>query len=109
VRCFAPNYFPGMERWNCKTISPDAPAAHTSGLCQPPIHAVAVQRIWEVARYEGGKEAAFARAFLDAIYPSLLARHRYRATDRDPEGSGLVSSSQVRSLEAACLVRYMKT
>jgi hypothetical protein len=84
-------YFPGADRWDCKAISPDAPAAHTSGLCQPPVHAIAVRRIWEVAQYEGGKEAGFARAFLDDIYPSLLAWHHYLATDRDPEGSGLVT------------------
>jgi hypothetical protein len=84
-------YFPGAERWNCGALSPDAPAVHTSGLCQPPVHAIAVRRIWEVARSEGAKEAAFARAFLEEIYPSLLAWHRYLATDRDPEGSGLVT------------------
>ena len=84
-------YFPGAERWNCNAITPHAPAAHTSGLCQPPVHAIAARRIWEVAQYEGGKEAAFARAFLDDIYPSLLAWHRYLATDRDPEESGLVT------------------
>jgi hypothetical protein len=84
-------YFPGPDRWNCNTISPDAPAVHTSGLCQPPVHAIAVRRIWEVAQHEGEKEAGFAHAFLADIYTSLLAWHRYLATDRDPEESGLVT------------------
>jgi hypothetical protein len=90
-------YFPGPGRWNCNSISPDAPAAvHTSGLCQPPVHAIAARRIWEVAsKYEGTEEevvvTSFARAFLKDIYPSLLAWHRYLATYRDPEESGLVT------------------
>jgi hypothetical protein len=86
------SYFPGAERWNCNEISPDAPAlVHTSGICQLPVHAIAVGRIWETARREGGTETAFTRAFLKDIYTSLLAWHRYLATDRDPEGSDLVT------------------
>ncbi len=84
-------YFPGPGRWNCNSLSPDAPAVHTSGLCQPPVHAIAVGRIWEAARHEGEEEVEFARGFLEDIYPSLFAWHRYLATHRDPEGSGLVT------------------
>lgn len=90
------SYFPGAERWGCKALSPDAPAsAHTSGLCQPPVHAIAASRIGEAARDEGAgegaAEAAFGHAFLEDIYPSLLAWHEYLITHRDPEGSGLVT------------------
>jgi hypothetical protein len=85
------DYFPGPDRWNCNKISPDAPTASTTALCQPPVHAIAVLHIWEAARYEGGKEAVFGRTFLEGIYPSLLAWHSYLAIDRDPEGSGLVT------------------
>src|SRR5215210_1623282 len=100
-------YFPGPGRWNCNSISSDAPArVHTTALCQPPVHAIAAQRIFENATssssYDQGTEQekeeeeattniTFARAFLENIYPRLFAWHRYLATYRDPEGSGLVT------------------
>jgi glucosylglycerate hydrolase len=86
-------YFPGPGRWKCNSISADAPArVHTTALCQPPVHAIAAKRIFEAAQGEDTEEeASFARAFLEDIYPSLFAWHRYLATYRDPEGSGLVT------------------
>ncbi len=88
------SYFPGPEHWAAAAPeSPDAPPtpALTSGLCQPPVHAIAALRIWEVALERGGEALAEARAFLYDIYPRLFAWHRYLATTRDPEGSGLVT------------------
>ena len=38
-----------------------------------------------------GEGVAEAREFLGEVYPKLLAWHRYLATARDPEGSGLVT------------------
>ncbi len=86
------SYFPGPEHWSSAADSPDAPSspARTSGLCQPPAHAIAVRRILEVAE-KRGEGVAEAREFLREIYPKLLAWHRYLATARDPEGSGLVT------------------
>src|SRR5215212_9778378 len=85
------SYFPGPDHWACAAASPDAPPAppYTSCLCQPPIHAIAAQRIWEAA--SNGRARAEATAFLREIYPRLLAWHRYLLTYRDPEGSGLVT------------------
>lgn len=85
------SYFPGPEHWACAAASPDAPPAppYTSCLCQPPVHAAAVWRIWEVAReqHRGG----VVRPFLYEIFPKLFAWHRYLMTYRDPERSGLVT------------------
>ena len=40
------SYFPDAERWNSSDLYEDAPAGpRTSGLCQPPVHAIAVRRI----------------------------------------------------------------
>ena len=85
------SYFPGAEHWSSSGKFPDAPPAppYTSALCQPPTHAIGALRIWEVAR--GRDEIAVARDFLREIYPKLLLWHRYLATARDPEGSGLVT------------------
>ena len=86
------SYFPDAERWNSAALSKDAPAGpRTSGLCQPPVHALAVGRIWETSRGKDEERVRRARTFLGSNYPRLFAWHRYLATARDPEGSGLVT------------------
>lgn len=86
------SYFPDAERWNSSGLSADAPSArHTSGLCQPPVHAIAVLRIWETCRDQDELRRARAKKFLEGNYRRLLAWHRYLLTARDPEGSGLVT------------------
>jgi glucosylglycerate hydrolase len=87
------SYYPGADHWACAAASPDAPPAppYTSCLCQPPVHAIAVLRIWEAAEREDEKARAEATDFLREIYHRLLAWHRYLATFRDPERSGLVT------------------
>jgi glucosylglycerate hydrolase len=84
------SYFPGAEHWSSAGTFPDAPPAppYTSALCQPPTHALGALRVWELA---GRDEESLARGFLREIFPKLLAWHRYLATYRDPEGSGLVT------------------
>ncbi|CAN5259854.1 hypothetical protein BH18ACT10_BH18ACT10_00470 [soil metagenome] len=84
------SYFPGPEHWSSLADSPDAPPAMTSGLCQPPVHAIAARRILETCERRG-VETAGTLDFLREIYPRLFAWHRYLATARDPEGSGLVT------------------
>jgi glucosylglycerate hydrolase len=86
------SYFPDAERWNSNGLSEHAPAGpRTSGLCQPPVHALAVRRIWETAQGKNERRLENARRFLQGNYPRLLSWHRYLATARDPEGSGLVT------------------
>ncbi len=84
------SYFPGAEHWASAGVFPDAPPAppYTSALCQPPTHALGALRVWELA---AGTDREVARRFLREMYPKLLAWHRYLATARDPEGSGLVT------------------
>ncbi len=88
------SYLLGPEHWAPVVPNPDAPAAprQTSGLCQPAVHAIATLRIWEAAAEMGEVRAAEnARGLVKGIYPRLLLWHRYLATERDPEGSGLVT------------------
>src|SRR5918994_4767374 len=82
---------PVPDPWAGPAASADPPPAppYTSCLCQPPIHAIAAQRIWEAARK--GRARVEATAFLREIYPKLLLWHRYLLTYRDPEESGLVT------------------
>ncbi|SDF03867.1 glucosylglycerate hydrolase [Pseudonocardia oroxyli] len=85
------SYFPDPARWAVE-VSPDAPVgvAETSGICQPPVHAIAVARIWEVAA--GTEAEADVRAEIRTLFPKLMAWHRYLAEHRDPSGSGLVTT-----------------
>jgi len=87
------SYFPDWKYWD-SVISPDAPAGapHTSGLCQPPVHAIALLRIWGIAQESfGAGPITEVRDRLRRLYPRVLDWHRYLATARDPEGSGLVT------------------
>lgn len=85
-------YFPGPDRWDCAALTADAPTSpRTSGICQPPVHAMAVERIAAIAAEEGGGAAEFVAEWLPATFQRLLRWHRYLARERDPQGSGLLS------------------
>jgi hypothetical protein len=82
---FAPggDYFPGPERWDSR-IAPAAPRdVSTSGICQPPVHALAVKAILDADRVAG-------EAFAAETFDAWLAWHRWLATARDSDGDGLV-------------------
>lgn len=81
-------YFPGPGRWQCSRYSDAAPAIPTTGICQPPIHALALRSIWDLAT---GEQRGEVLARIRALYPGMLAWHRYLQTCRDPSGTGLVT------------------
>jgi glucosylglycerate hydrolase len=83
-------YFPGPQWWDT-AVSPAAPAPplQTTGICQPPVHALALQRIWQLTPPDQQPEI---RARIQALYPRMVSWHRYLATQRDPESSGLVTT-----------------
>ena len=85
-------YFPGPERWACQELSVDAPAGRqTSGITQPPVHAIAVQRILDRARDRGRTTRAAAEEFLDRRWNDLMRWHRWLAEARDPDHRGRVT------------------
>ena len=85
-------YFPGADRWGCRELAAHAPAdVATSGITQPPVHAIAVQRVLDHARRRGRSTRAVATDFLDRRWPDLVRWHRWMATARDPLGDGLVT------------------
>ena len=85
-------YFPGPDRWGCAEVTDDAPVApRTSGICQPPVHALAVERIVAVTERRGPGASAPVRAWLPGAYRRLLAWHRYLVRERDPLGTGLLA------------------
>jgi mannosylglycerate hydrolase MGH1-like protein len=94
-------YFPGPQFWTAHTLVPGPrpsrsrgretaaplpgePVA-TSGIVQPPVHALAA---WEVYR-RAPDPAAVAQ--LRWLYPRLVAQQRYLSTHRNIGGGGLAS------------------
>src|SRR5215216_6711916 len=77
-------YFPGPEFWRTD-LTPSAPERpRTSGIVQPPVHATAV---WKV--YLRAEDRQDARAFLEELYPKLVAWHEYLYRERVRDGDGL--------------------
>jgi hypothetical protein len=60
------NYFPEPDFWQV----PDGRL--TSGITMPPLHAIACLHI-----YEKAQEKRTAHGFLEAMFPKLMASHRY--------------------------------
>jgi hypothetical protein len=84
----AADYFPGAEWWasaRTSSLAPRQPA--TSGLIQPPVHALALQRIYDAAKRRSMDDVVER---VRELYPRLLAWHRYLATIRDPQATGLL-------------------
>ncbi|MGD6752087.1 MGH1-like glycoside hydrolase domain-containing protein [Streptomyces sp. BH105] len=82
-------YFPSPDFWRSSTAgrAAGAPAAvQTSGIVQPPVHALAA---WLVHRADPGLSRS--RGFLARVYPRLAAWHRYLLHRRDHGGGGLAS------------------
>ena len=73
-----PGYFPGPDVWGSGRTPP------TSGITQPPVAASVVRILWDQA-----DQAAF-RARLEALFPKLVAWHRWFHEYRDPERQGIV-------------------
>ncbi|MDQ3691532.1 MAG: hypothetical protein M3406_16175 [Chloroflexota bacterium] len=79
-------YFPGADFWRSSDVAGSPRHVETSGIIQPPIHARAVLEV-----YEHAADEAEARAFVERLYPKLVALHRYLAESRDPDGIGLAA------------------
>ncbi|MFJ4468074.1 MGH1-like glycoside hydrolase domain-containing protein [Streptomyces sp. NPDC089424] len=82
-------YFPSPDFWRSSHAgraagAPSAP--ETSGIVQPPVHALAA---WLVHRADTGESRR--RGFLARVYPRLAAWHEYLLTRRDLGGGGLAA------------------
>jgi hypothetical protein len=84
----APGYFPDVHRWG--TIGASPPGVLSSGICQPPVHAIALRFIIEAARHAGGEVQEDAERFLRETFDRWIGWHRWLATARDPGGVGLL-------------------
>jgi hypothetical protein len=75
-------YFPGPDFWQATTRG----GVETSGIVQPPVHALAV---W--LTHEADPDESVRRNFLARTYPKLAAWHAYLRTRRDLGGHGLAA------------------
>jgi hypothetical protein len=84
----APGYFPDVNRWGTIGASPEG--VRSSGICQPPVHAIALRFVLDAARDVGGEVQDDAERFLTQTFDRWVAWHRWLARARDPEGVGLL-------------------
>jgi hypothetical protein len=88
----SPPYFPGAEWWDTAALSAAAPVwPRTSGICQPPVHAIAVERVLRAASTRGTDVEDRVRNWVRSIYPNLLAWHRFLDAARTDPATGLVT------------------
>lgn len=73
-------YYPGPAAWGTHQEPP------TTGISQPPVAATAARAVWNRSA-----RSAESRARLTALFPKLLASHRWWHETRDPDGTGLVT------------------
>ena len=83
-------YFPGFDRWGTANAAALPAGVKSSGICQPPVHAIALRHIVDRGRENGGADQAAAEEFLAESFDGWLAWHRWLATVRDPDGVGLI-------------------
>ncbi len=86
----ATDYFPGPDRWGTDDVAARPAGVRTSGICQPPMHAIALRHILDRGRENGGADAEVAEAFVEESFDHWLAWHRWLAAARDPDGVGLI-------------------
>ena len=79
------SYFPGPDYWDVE-ISEHAPELPTSGITQPPVHAIAALNI-----YKNALDKEKIISFLERIFPKIHSFHKYLFTKRDPEKTGLIT------------------
>jgi hypothetical protein len=82
-------YEPGPDAWGTSLHAP--PGAATSGICQPPVHAMALRRVREIAADSGADALSEVDDAIVDLYPRLVRWHRFLHTERDPGGTGLVT------------------
>jgi hypothetical protein len=85
-------YWPGPAQWECQAHNEEAPSSPaTSGIIDPPVHAIAVDRILATADLADRDERERTAAWARGIYPKLLAWHRFLARDRADKETGLIT------------------
>lgn len=77
-------YWPGPDFWESERSGHAPLGVRTSGITQPPVHARAALEV-----YRNAPDRPDALAFLQRMYPKLVAQHEYLRCSRDPANHGL--------------------
>jgi hypothetical protein len=83
-------YFPGPGFWDVPAYG-GRPAHGSTGLVQPPLHAIAAWEVYRRAAAHGVACAHEAGAQLAWLYPRLVAQQEYLTRRRDVSGDGLAA------------------
>ncbi len=83
-------YFPGPGFWDVPAYGGRA-ARGSTGVVQPPMHAVAAWEVYRRAAAHGASCARQAVAELEWLYPRLVRQQEYLLGHRDAGGDGLAS------------------
>jgi len=84
----APGYFPDLERWATQEAAP--PGVRSSGICQPPVHAIALRHLLDRGRELGGSDQRAAETFVAKTFDKWFNWHRWLSEARDPDHCGLI-------------------
>jgi hypothetical protein len=84
------DYFPGPAFWNVPAYG-KRPAHGSTGLVQPPLHAIAAWEVYRRAAAHGTACAREAQTELAWLYPRLVAQQEYLTGRRNAGGAGLAS------------------
>jgi hypothetical protein len=83
-------YFPGPEFWDSARAQAAPEEVRTTGICHPPVHAIAVRRVLDAGRRNGGADRDLAERFAAQTFDRWLDWHRWLANVRDPQRRGLI-------------------
>ena len=84
------DYFPGPAFWDVPAYG-RRPARASTGIVQPPMHAVAAWEVYRHAAAHGAACAAEARTELEWLYPRLVAQQDYLTGSRNGGSAGLAA------------------
>ncbi|MCU7730930.1 trehalase family glycosidase [Actinoplanes sp. KI2] len=84
------DYFPGPGFWDVPAYG-DRPARGSTGIVQPPMHAIAAWEVYRHAAAHGADCGRQARTELEWLYPRLVAQQRYLTGERNLGGGGLAA------------------
>lgn len=77
-----PGYFPDFEDWGTAAAASLPSGIRSSGICQPPVHAIALELVLDQARRSGGDDLAVAERFAAEALPRLARWHEWLSTAR---------------------------
>ena len=77
-----PGYFPDFDDWGTANAVGLPPGVRSSGICQPPVHAIALDLVLDQARRAGGANRRIAEEFAAEALPKLARWHEWLSTAR---------------------------